>query len=210
VEHIKDKKGFSLVEMLVVLSIFTFMTLLALAGYNKFNSQTLLDSLAYDVALSFRQAQSYGLSVRGSMGGSGFETGYGLYFDKNSDTSYILFADVDGDRIYDGDSSCAEGSECIDRFVLSRGYKISDICAVIPDGSEKCTSSDEITNVSAIFERPDPDAILVSDVGGTYQEIRVTVQSPTGSEQNVSVFTTGQISVGEGTTPPTPPSQTFI
>lgn len=55
---IKNKtKGFSLLELLVVISIFTIITTIALFNQGQLNSNVLLTNLAYDVALTVREVQ---------------------------------------------------------------------------------------------------------------------------------------------------------
>ena len=77
----KRASGFTLVELIVVSAIILVISLFILFQQAKFNSSTLLRSLTYSVALSVRQAQVYGTSVRGfSSGGTvAFGSGYGVY-----------------------------------------------------------------------------------------------------------------------------------
>ena len=92
--------GFTLVEMLVTIAIFIFMTALLVAKYGSFNDGTILTSMAYDVALTLRDAQSYGLNVQGYQSSSGlgiqsFNYPYGIHFNATSpnNTKMTLFAD---------------------------------------------------------------------------------------------------------------------
>ena len=68
-------KGFTLVELLVSISIFVFMTALVVSRYAAFNQGTLMTNLAYDIALTIRTAQTYGLSVKSANVGTGATTG---------------------------------------------------------------------------------------------------------------------------------------
>ncbi|HEY4502422.1 MAG TPA: type II secretion system protein [Candidatus Paceibacterota bacterium] len=199
---IRNCQGFSLLELLLVIGIFVTITTIGLVSYSQFNGRTLLDNLAYDIGLSIRQAQYYGLSVREqNVSGSGFETAYGIYFSASDPTSYIFFADANRNGEYDGDSSC--DGECIDRFSLGRGYIISELCAVLAGGTSHCMSTGELTYVAISFDRPDPDAIFHTNQGsGVYEEVTVVVRAPRGREQNVSVASTGQIGVGTGVLDP--------
>src|SRR3989344_3995148 len=81
-------RGFSLIELLVVISIFSIISLVVLANHSRFNSSVLLGSLAYKIALSFRETQVYGLSVQGQS--TNFQVGYGIHF--SGGTTYTLFA----------------------------------------------------------------------------------------------------------------------
>src|SRR3989344_4732921 len=95
----KMKRGFTLVELIVVVAITTLISSIVVVGSSKFDGTILLTNLAYDVALSVREAQFAGLNVKvfQSGGTSTFNAGYGITFYKlNADTSvnnkdYILF-----------------------------------------------------------------------------------------------------------------------
>jgi prepilin-type N-terminal cleavage/methylation domain-containing protein len=93
------KRGFSLIELLVVIGIFIIITSVILARQNKFSSDILLTDLAYQVAISIRQAQVYGLGVQAQS--SNFDIGYGVHFDNvTPNTTYKLFADNDKNGVY--------------------------------------------------------------------------------------------------------------
>ena len=85
-----SKDAFTLIELLVVMAIFSVISLLILANHSRFNSSVLLGSLAYDMALSVRQAQVYGVSVQTF--NANFQVGYGVHF--TTGNSYIFFADT--------------------------------------------------------------------------------------------------------------------
>ena len=183
------KKGFTLIEMLMTLSIFAVITSTVLISHSKFSGNLLLGSLAYDVALSIRQAQVYGLSVREASVGSGiFDVGYGVHFDNNSDSSYILFADLNDNSEYDGQS------EIVEVFNINNHYRISDLCGLTPNGST-CVAG--VSTIDIVFKRPDPDAIISSNTGVNHRKAEIILQSSSGEERKVSIWTTGQISVGQ-------------
>ena len=88
----KSQKGFTLVELLVSIAIFSVITTMAVFNNSQFNSSVLLTNLAYEVAISIRQAQVYGVTVRKNSAGS-FDSAYGIHFDMNTPTAYSLFED---------------------------------------------------------------------------------------------------------------------
>jgi|TARA_Y100000310_G_scaffold345866_1_gene471951 prepilin-type N-terminal cleavage/methylation domain-containing protein len=188
------KKGFSLVELLVSMGVLVMITTLVLISHAQFSGNILIGNLAYDIALSVRQAQVFGLSVREfGTGSSEFDIGYGVHFDTGNNASYVLFADRDKDNIYDGSSELAE------LFTIGRGNTISQFCATLAAGTEKCSGSD-ITALDITFERPNPDAVIKSNIGAdTYASAKITVRSPQGSTRSITVRSTGQISVEQTT-----------
>src|SRR5690349_3018843 len=100
-------RGFTLIELLVVSAIIILITGTILFRQQGFSSATLLRSLSYSIALSVRQAQTYGISVRESATGSGtFAAGYGAYFSNNgcglgTANRYSLFSDNNANGVYD-------------------------------------------------------------------------------------------------------------
>jgi prepilin-type N-terminal cleavage/methylation domain-containing protein len=189
-------KGFTLIELLVVLAIITIITAVFLLQQRRFDSSTLLRSLAYSVALSLRQAQVYGTSVR--QFGSSFNYSYGIYF--SGDSSYILFADVNNDNQY-----TSSPDEKVDLFTLSGGYTINQFCAVRSGGEEDCLGGGKnggtgITWLSIYFKRPNPDAQIKTSAGNAYQSAYIKVAGPQDVlARQINVTLTGQISVNTST-----------
>ena len=78
------KWGFTLVELIVVMSIATVIMTALIIQQSKWNDRLTVNTQAYELALMIRQAQIYSLGVREDMaGGGGFDVGYGVYFDKD-------------------------------------------------------------------------------------------------------------------------------
>ena len=63
-QKINKKAGFTLVELLVTISIFVILTGVVLFNSNSFDSTVLLNNFGYDIALTIKQAQSFGVNVR--------------------------------------------------------------------------------------------------------------------------------------------------
>lgn len=171
-------RGFSLVELLVAVSILVLLAGVVLARYKDFDSITLLQSLAYDVALSIREAQVLGVGVRGAA--DSYDPPFGVHFDVNTPTQYVLFRDSDENDTY-------SASEMVSLFHIGNGHSITDICF---DGD--CS----VNEANVLFERPDLDAIFAT---GGNRETTVAVMTITLSSQNhtqvVQVRSTGQISL---------------
>ncbi|MCH7529736.1 type II secretion system protein [Patescibacteria group bacterium] len=183
-------RGFTLIEMLVSISIFAIITGVVLTRNAQFSGNILIGNLAYDVALSIRQAQVFGLSVREfEVGGGRFDIGYGVNFDGSISDSYIFFADLDDDQKYDSPL------EAIETLTLRNGYTIANVCGVLPGGTRKCTAFSEILFLDVVFKRPDPDANINTNLLEMYSRAEITVASPTGKERMITVWSTGQISV---------------
>ena len=172
----QQSSGFSLVELIVVIAIVGVLSSVIIARYNTFDSAILLRNLAYDVALSIREAQALGVSVRGE--GGTFTYAYGVHFDIGN--SYILFRDIDDDGVFDS-------GEEVSVEVIREGGSVSDLC-----GNSTCGKSE----MDVTFKRPNPDAqIVTTPATGGLTSATVEVMSRQGSTRTVQVWPTGQISV---------------
>lgn len=203
----KGGKGFTLIELLVVTAILVIITSLVLFNNNRFGGTVLLQNLAYDVALSVREAQVYGISVR-SFGGE-FDFGYGMHFDTNSQT-YVLFADAFvPNGLYDCPNPGLEGScERVESTDIQRNYRIVKLCVPASSSLDACMSNSDIwvSKVDILFKRPEPDACISADDSikidsdgactlNPEESARVVLESPRGDRRSFTIEATGQISV---------------
>jgi len=196
------KKGFTLIELLVSMGIIVMITSVALVQHNQFNETLALTNLAYEVGLSVRQAQVFGLSVREFTGSSGVTANlYGVHFDyiqsePETRLKYVLYADNDGNNNFSGDS------ETVETTTITRGNYIDKFCAT-RNNSTVCSDSLTDSAVAAIssmsirFDRPNPDAIIVVDNGDVqYEEAVIFLKSKDGAATRcVVVRLTGQVSI---------------
>src|SRR3990167_1379889 len=92
----KSGAGFTLIELMVSISIVSVIMTVVLFTYSSFNDSLALSAAGQEVASAVRQAQTYGLSVKEfSVGSEQFTSGYGIYFDPVSDpTNYYIFVDI--------------------------------------------------------------------------------------------------------------------
>lgn len=191
------KRGFTLIELLAVIAIIAIISVVMFANYARFQSQSTLQNLAYDMALTIRQAQVYGISVRSNSGS--FTNGYGVSFSLSSAQSYDLFGDQGspGNGIYDSGEDVSPSP-----YQLRQGYKIYQLCATSNSG-EDCS----VTRLDILFIRPEPDAYistggapLTFDADGNVantgnSRARIIIRSPQGATSSIVVWQNGQISV---------------
>lgn len=189
-------KGFTLIELLVVTAILTIVSGIILVNNNRFGGAILLENLAYDVGLSIREAQVYGIAVR-RYGTSNFQAGYGMHFSMSSPTTYVLFVDaVSENGLYDG---CPDSASCelVQSTDIHRGFQIADLCSIpTSGGGETC----DLDRLDILFQRPEPDAFISANgVSGVVSPAslqergRIVLQSPRGDQQSVIVEIAGQI-----------------
>ena len=184
-------RGFSLIELIVVVGIFTVISAIVLANHTQFNSNVLLGSLAYDIGLSIREAQVYGLSVKQFSDSPDFQVGYGVHF--QTPGQYLLFVDKNKNKRYDiGDDGIQQ------TYTLGRGHSVKKFCGYTSSGSEECSNNAAaLPFLDIVFIRPSPDASILSASPTVYSIGAVTVRSASGRERTITVQSTGQISISQ-------------
>ena len=175
--NVKPSKGFTLMEMVVTVGIFALISTVVIVRNAQFDNETLLQNLAYDVALSVRQAQQFGVNVRASEGV--FSGSYGIHFDAEQQT-YFMFTDINENGLYDED-------ELLETYTLGRGATIGAICD--PSSKGDCGHK----QLDVVFRRPDPDAVINN---GDLSQATVELVSGRGDGSRIiSIESTGQISI---------------
>lgn len=217
-ESLRFRRGFTLIELMVVLAIIVIVTTVVLTNQSSFNKTLILSNTAYDIALSLRSAQTYGLSSRAS--GTTVNTGYGVHFSNGAPSSFTLFADAfpgpiasnchgipvgganapdakPGDCVYES----TQGEKVLD-YMLGNSITVSDFCT--KQGiSWSCTyahdgASGGLSSLDIVFARPNSDTFMSAN--GSYAAAPfsvtaacITIASPQGGARYVSVSTSGQI-----------------
>jgi len=181
----RNNRGFTIVELIITTSILIIVTTLIFANYPKFRENVSLKKTAQEIALSVRRAQTYGLSVREFKQGTGIFPGYGVHFDITFPDSFVLFADVNGNNVYDG------ASEDVESLKIQTNERLSGLCA-----NEKTPPSAGcgFSKIDIIFFRPKPFVTIKADGSGFFDgEIKII--SPRGQIKTIVILSSGQISV---------------
>ncbi len=197
-------RAFSLIELMVVIAIFSIISGVVLFDYGKFSSNLVVTNLAYEAALAVRQAQVYGISVKQTLKAQGaagvsLDASYGVWFSKSDPQNFFLFADAPGGVTNKFDQSNEEQEEA---FSMNGSNKISRFCVTPSEGGTPTCSGNGLNYLSIIFKRPEPNAKIYgfassggSDISlGSKAEIMFT--SGRGDKiARMIVTNTGQISI---------------
>lgn len=197
-------KGFSLIEFVVILTLFAIMSSVVTFDYQKYRGKIERSNFATDIALAFRQMQVYGISSSNRMiGGDGFETDdeavqdivsqdlvqdvgvFGVQVDLESQ-ELTLYQEMGGnDQSYDEESDLVidilkiSGDNQILRICTTEGDTQPDIDAV--DGTcanSFANPSEEISSgtFTVSFRRPFPDSRFdASSLGGGGADISMAI-----------------------------------
>lgn len=180
-----NRRGFSLLEVLITAAIIGVVTALVVVRYGAFNNSVLLKSQAFEMALDLRESQVFAVSVRGE--GATFREAYGMYFDIRASggnpNQYVLFLDSDDDGEYD------TGEEIGNPYTIDSRFEIETLCV------NSCAANTE--RLSVVFKRPDFDAQFdAAGVSGALTDGSIVIRSLTGTEtRTVHLSAAGQITV---------------
>jgi prepilin-type N-terminal cleavage/methylation domain-containing protein len=188
-----NKDGFTLVELLVTISIMALISASLFWNGRQFNDKLALSTTAQDVSLTIRSVQSYSSSVRESSGGTGqFSYGYGISFDMSDLKSVTLFTDKNSNKVYD------LGDTLVDKSLLRNGVSIKSICATDSANVQSCSSS--FKSLQITFIRPSLSATISTvDTSGfirtSWVSGQIILSSQQGITKTISVNSFGQISI---------------
>ncbi len=196
------KRAFTIVELIVVVGIFTLVMTIALWNQKDLSNSVLITNLAYEIALAVREAQAYGIGVRADTGANNsgdFQGGFGIYANISNPEQLILFHDKDGNMQYD---SAGGETFIVYNFQNQRGNRIKAICVAHtplslqgPCTAVSGTKTDEVT---ILFKRPNPEASFL--VPATQPIVKgpaiIVLNTPSNNNcRAVVVETTGQIHI---------------
>jgi len=191
-------KGFTLVEILVVIFIIVLMSGIIFANYRQTGLQFALQRSVNKLALDIRRAEEMAMSAK-EFEGTIPKGGYGMYINLNApfNEGYIIFADCDGDFHYDengGAPDCASATpanpypEKVEQIYFERGVTVCKLCTAGAD------------QLHLVYTPPDPKVTITEVKEGVesqpnYMEIGLKITLPNGEEKNkwISVNSAGLI-----------------
>lgn len=196
---------------MVVFGIIVVITTVALTSQSSFNKTLILANTAYDIALTLRSAQTYGLGSRAF--GTTVNAGYGLHFQSGTLGSFAFFADVSpsapcgtpdckpGDYVYTSGADAL-----VQTYTLGNSMTISNFCvfsSAFSIWSCATTNGSTLTSLDIVFSRPNSDAFISANgsYSTSFTKACITITSPQGGEKYVSVAAAGQITASASSCP---------
>jgi len=193
-------RGFSLIELLVAVSIIAVISTALIFNYNTYAGHIELGNAANQVALDIREAQAFAMGVRATAGGQ--YPSYGIHFDQAAPAVYILYADLNQNQAYDIGGTCGTAnSECVKVTTMPQKMKLKSLCGVTnpTTSSADCPgplSTSQYFDVH--FIRPSSDAMIVGRPAGAplvFSTAEITITTAKGYTKTVAVAGTGQVVV---------------
>lgn len=194
------KRGFTLIELIVVASIMSAIMFLVTFNSRRFNDDLALQTAAGEVSLAMRQAQSFGISIKQSASGStDFSKPYGIVFDLQNPANFFIYSDTDNDRAYDGATSCTGTDECREKSILRSGVTIRRVCAEYMNSTLTCFSGGA-RYLTLTYVRPNPEPVIKvfnssnAEIVGPWKTAYVELSSQNGTRIYVLTdYLSGQI-----------------
>jgi prepilin-type N-terminal cleavage/methylation domain-containing protein len=170
----KKEKGFTLLEVTFVITIFAIMASILLFRFKDFGAKTALDNEAQDIALRIIGAQKAavaGVLTPGLLGtGDTTAPSYGVYFVSGSASDplahqFTSFADLNHDGFFnDYASPCpaipTSSNDCRSVTTITTGDYINQFCFKSAVSGATCATGNIALHV--VFKRPLHDALMKS------------------------------------------------
>ena len=187
ISNSRKNRGFTIIEMLVVISIVVIFPTIVIANFPQIRLQFALSQATHRFAQDVRKTQDMVLSSKRYYDAFGIEqavSGYGVYVDMDDlgNKKYIIYADVQpGNNEYDALDYVVESAD----FTLDqRGVIIKEINKVFGN------------NVSINFDPPNPDTTITQlNPGETEVEVVFALESDEQSTRSVVINQSGLVEV---------------
>ena len=178
------KRGFTIVELLIVLGVFAMLTSVVLARYRTFDTNAKFANASEDIILALRQAQVYGVGAKGNTTSCGegttFECAYGVHFSMSAPHELRIFVDLDNNNKY---------TDTTEDVTVTTWDNTISLTNLLCNTLLPCANQLDVT-----FKRPNPDAIIADSTGGGYNDGKITISNGI-KNATITITEAGQISL---------------
>lgn len=201
----KNLRGFTLVELLVVLGIILLLSVIIFANYRAGQKEYILQLEAYKIVQNIRKVQEWAMSAKeiGPVGDKVFPVGgYGIAFNINDPPGglgkdkYVLFIDCNDNHFLDLPPAAPCGalgfSEIVEEIKLESGVKINRPYRIVGGIS--------FPKFSAYITFTSPDPVYYERCWGgagpfpTHQPVAIEIEL-NGKSKKIKVISTGLIEI---------------
>lgn len=177
----------SYVELIVVLSIFSVLSAVAIFNYGDFQANVDIRNLATDIASQIVTAQKSSLNGVLPLAGAPFSTwkpSYGVYFDTTTPTKFVYFNDL---------SNPPNGYNLSEELNTINITKNNSILSIQQCSTEPCASGNTINSLTVVFKRPDSSAIFYPSLSAGFNYFQINITSPRGITAPIKIYPSGRI-----------------
>ncbi len=174
-----NNKGFTIIELIVVMAIISIIAALIVPSYNKARNNKDLLLGREQVLGDIRMAQNYSFNTL-KFGAIFPEGGYGVHFNIGDPQKYIIFADIDSDQEYGA-------GEQFQELELGRSVEISSL--EIEDALANVIS---VNSVDLVFKPPYGKVFIKSGLN-FYVKLEIEIKNDDGETRMIKVEDSGLI-----------------
>jgi prepilin-type N-terminal cleavage/methylation domain-containing protein len=185
-KNIRYKRGYSLIEIMIVISIVSVIAAVVLFSYKSFDNHLATNAASQEIASTIREAQVFALSVKQNSGD--FYKGYGMSFDPQDPSVYYIFVDKNNNGTYD-----VSNNELVESNPLRDGVKIKSVCVTNKSTNVISCNPSVVSSGTVLFYRPKPEAVIYFQNSQNFSKITITLEVG-DSQSQVTVNNIGQIS----------------
>ena len=169
-------KGFTVVEMLVILSIIGIITGIVIFDVGSQRRNLALLRSAQNLSLNLRRVENFALSSK-TFRTSGVPCGWGVHFNGAGSTNYIIFADkaVNADCSDRDFARAADGSEDLENINIDLQITFSSLSGGLSD---------------VIFSPPEPSVVFAPN----QTTATIVLVNKSGATKTIIINKTGFIS----------------
>ena len=166
------KKGFTLIETVVVISMILILSGIVLLNQRASQAQFALQRSAHKLAQDIRRAKELATSTQ-KFNNEIPKGGYGIYIElATSDSSYKIYADLNGDEKWDASDGIVEACD-LEKEIFIKSVSPSPL--------------------SINFKPPDPEVKISQDV--TSATIELAIRSDPDNTKTITINKLGLITI---------------
>jgi len=178
-----SSRGATFIELLVVMAIIAIFSSFTLANWRSGEKQYALQRAANKFAQDVRRVEGFALSSRETQNQVP-KGGYGVYLNIYDPGRYILFADLNNNRVYDS-------GELVEDVKIEKDIQIKQLSS---------------SSLTITFLPPDPTVLINNDQNVSSAQIVFSIKTDETKTKAVNVNKLGLIYMGSQISPPPPPS----
>lgn len=172
----KENFGFTLIELIVVMSLITILSVMVFLGRQGEEQKMSLQRTALQIAQDLREIQEMAMAISEEDCNGQKSSNFGLYFDENSyPESYLFFVDCNKNKSKDGSDNI------IKEIKIEKGVKIIGVSP---------------SSLDIIFVPPEPTIFINRESLGSEAEITVALKSNPlipSNQKRIRINTAGRI-----------------